>query len=149
MRLVRRQLDAAEEERLSGAGRVLVAFAGTLLVMFLVPLPIYGTFEALGWVELPQDGSPWRFMLSVLVIKVGVAVAFVLLFRLARPGLRGRSWPYAAIWWVMFAIIEAGQAIGPGYSAAEAVAGVLSEAIYFPLSAAWVARALREERRSV
>ncbi len=133
---------------MTGAGGAFVAFIGTLLAMFFVPLPIYGTFEVLGWVELPQDGSPWRFMLSVLVIKVGVAMAFVLLFRLARPGLRGRSWPYAAIWWVMFAIIEAGQAIGPGYSAAEAVAGVISEAIYFPLSAALVARALREKRRA-
>lgn len=134
---------------MSRAGRAFVAFLGTLAVMFLVPLPIYGTFEAVGLVELPEDGSPWQFMLSVLVIKIGVAVAFVLLFELARQSLDGRPWRYAAIWWVMFAIIETGQAIGPGYSAVEAAAGILSEAIYFPVSAALVARALRDGRESI
>jgi hypothetical protein len=34
---------------------------------------------------------------------------------------------------------EVGQAIGPGYSWKEAIAGVISEAIYVPLSA-YVAR---------
>ncbi len=129
-----------------GIGRVAVAAVATLTIMYVVPFPVYGAFEALEWVELPQDGSPARFLLSVLVIKVGVAVAFVLLFGLARSTLAGRWWLYAAIWWFMFAVVELGQAIGPGYSAAEAVAGIISEAIYFPLSSAAVARMLADRR---
>lgn len=126
-----------------GIGKALVAMAATLVIMYVVPFPIYGTFQALGLVELPEDGTPAQFLLSVLVIKIGVAVAYVLLFRLASPALAGRWWPYAAIWWLMFAFIEVGQALGPGYSAAEAIAGILSEAIYFPLSTWLIARILR------
>ena len=127
------------------AGRVTVAVLATLAIMYLVPFPFYGALQALGLVELPEDGSPAEFLLSVLVIKVGVALAFVLLFRLARPALGGSWWRYAAIWWGMFALIEMGQAIGPGYSAWEAVAGVLSEAVYFPLATTLVTKALRAE----
>ena len=54
--------------------------------------------------------------------------------------LAGRWWLYAAIWWLMYAIVEVGQAIGPGYTAGMAAGGVLAEAIYFPLSSFVVAR---------
>ena len=121
-------------------GRKVVAFVTTLAIMYVLPFPVYGMFSALGLVEMPEGGSPAQFMLSVLVIKMGVAYAFVVFFGLAAPALAGRWWRYAAIWWLMFAVIEAGQAIGPGYSAAEAVAGVISEAVYFPLSSLVVAR---------
>ena len=125
-------------------GRIAVAMLATLAIMYLVPLPVYAALEALGLVELPEGGSPAQFMLSVLVIKIGVAVAFVMLFRAARLDIGGSWWPYAAIWWVMFALIEVGQAIGPGYSAWEAVGGMVAEAIYFPLSCAAVARLLKD-----
>ena len=42
----------------------------------------------------------------------------------------------------MFAIVEIGQAIGPNYSKKEAVAGIISEFIYFPVSALIIARIL-------
>lgn len=52
-------------------------------------------------------------------------------------------WPlYAAIWWLMFVLTELGQAFGPGYSWTEAIAGIIAEAIYCPLSAFLVARLL-------
>ena len=124
-------------------GRIVVAMLATLAIQYLVPLPVYAGLEALGLVELPEGGSPARFMLSVLVIKIGVAFAFVLLFRLAGLDGGGSWWPYAGIWWAMFALIEAGQAIGPGYSAWEALGGIVAEAIYFPLSCMAVARLLR------
>ena len=127
----------------SHRGRIAVAMLATLVIMYLVPLPVYAALEALGLVELPEGGSPAQFMLSVLVIKIGVAFAFVLLFRLAGLHAGGSWWPYAAIWWLMFAVIEVGQAIGPGYSAWEAVGGIAAEAIYFPLSSMAVARLLR------
>ena len=126
----------------SHPSRIVVAMLATLAIQYLVPLPVYGGLQALGLVELPEGGSPAQFMLSVLVIKIGVAFAFVLLFRLAGLDGGGSWWRYAAIWWVMFAVIELGQAIGPGYSAWEAVGGIVAEAIYFPLSCAAVARLL-------
>jgi membrane associated rhomboid family serine protease len=75
-------------------------------------------------------------------MKLGVAVAFVLLFFLARDSWIVRWTTYAFVWWVMFALIEAGQAITPDYSWLAAVGGIISEAIYFPLSASVVARLL-------
>ncbi len=45
----------------------------------------------------------------------------------------------------MFALLEIGRALMPGYSVAFAVAGVISEAIYFPLSAVVVVRITRRE----
>ncbi|NNG15240.1 MAG: hypothetical protein HKM89_02085 [Gemmatimonadales bacterium] len=124
------------------AGRLIGAVAATLAIMFVVPFPFYAGAEALGLVELPQDGSPAQFVLSVLVMKIGVALGFVFLFILARPAFKQRWWLYAGIWWVMYAIVEVGQAIGPGYTGAEAVAGILAEAVYFPLSTVVVGRIL-------
>ena len=74
-------------------------------------------------------------MVSIFVSKVGTAIAFVLIFYFARDSLSGRWLLYAFIWGLMFVIGEVGQAIGPDYSWKEAVAGVISETIYFPLSA--------------
>ena len=127
-------------------GRLIAAVTATLAITFLVPLPFYAGFEALGLVELPQDGTPVQFMLSVLVMKIGVALGFVFLFVLARPMIKERWWVYASIWWVMYAIVEVGQAIGPGYTGAEAVAGILAEAVYFPLAAVVVSRILDRNR---
>jgi hypothetical protein len=42
---------------------------------------------------------------------------------------------YACLWWLMFVFDEIGQSIGPKYSVKEALAGVVSETIYLPLSA--------------
>jgi len=83
------------------------------------------------------------FLLSVLVSKVGTALAFVLIFYFARNSLSGHWFLYAFIWWLMFAIGEVGQAIGPNYSWEYAVAGVISETIYFPLSAYLVNRLIK------
>jgi hypothetical protein len=130
--------------------RILAAVALTLTIMFVVPLPIYGTLAAFTGLEIPTTGSPLQFMVSVVVIKTGVSVAFVLLFLLARPGWTTRWATYALVWWVMFALIETGQAITPDYSWLAAIGGIISEAVYFPLSAFVIARILepRRERSS-
>jgi hypothetical protein len=84
---------------------------------------------------MPEGVSPAMFLLSVLVSKIGTAIAFVLIFYFAR-NIFGNNWLlYAFIWWMMLAIGEVGQAIGPNYSWKEAIAGVISESIYFPISA--------------
>lgn len=105
-----------------------------LAIIFAVPFVIYAATSAVTGLETP-GGSPLVFLTGVLISKTGTALAFVLLFHVARDSLSGHWIQYAAIWWIMFAIGEVGQAIGPDYSWQEAVAGILSETIYFPLSA--------------
>lgn len=105
-----------------------------LAIIFAVPFVIYAATSAVTGLETP-GGSSLVFLTGVLISKTGTALAFVLLFHVARNSLSGHWIQYAAIWWIMFAIGEVGQAIGPDYSWQEAVAGILSETIYFPLSA--------------
>jgi hypothetical protein len=74
----------------------------------------------------------------VLVSKAGIAIVFVLIFYVARSALSEQWLLYAALWRLMFVFGEVGQAIGPDYSTQEAIAGIISETIYLPISA-WVA----------
>ena len=103
-------------------------------LLFIVPVFVYGAFSYFGMAEIP-GGSPASFLTGVLVSKIGTAIAFVLLFGLTRSET-GQNWLlYALIWWIMYVFGEIGQALGPDYPLSEAVAGIISEAIYFPLSA--------------
>ena len=111
-----------------------INFAGVLAIIFFVPFMIYAATSAFTGLETP-GGSPLVFLTGVLVSKSGTALAFVLLFHFARDSLSGHWVLYAAIWWMMFATGEVCQAIGPNYSWLEAIAGIISETIYFPLSA--------------
>lgn len=128
--------------------RILLAIGATLLITYVVAFLVYGGAAALTGLEPPQDGSPVQFLLSVLVVKLGLAVGFVLLFAVAREIWRDRWLLYAFIWWALFAVSEVGQAIGPQYSWLEAGAGVVAEAVYCPL-AAWVTARLLGARRGV
>ncbi len=123
--------------------RLSLAIILTLMIMYVVPFPFYAGAAALTGLQPPQGVSPATFMLSVLVIKVGAAVAFVLLYYLARDALAGRWLRYASVWWLFFVLAEVGQAIGPGYSWTEAIAGIMSETVYCPLAAWGVDRLLR------
>ena len=58
----------------------LLAMLATLTIMCLAPLPIYGGFSLVSEIEPPSPDSPGLFMLSVLVVKTGTAICFVLLF---------------------------------------------------------------------
>jgi hypothetical protein len=100
----------------------------------MVPVLVYGAASSLTGLPVP-GGSPIIFLAGVLVSKMGTAFAFVALFYMARNAFADRWLQYAFVWWLMFAFGEVGQAIGPDYSWAEALAGLISEAIYFPLSA--------------
>lgn len=106
-----------------------------LAIIYIVPFLIYGLATVVADLKPPAGVAPARFLLSVLVSKIGTAVAFVLLFYVARSALSGQWLLYAALWWLMFVIGEIGQAIGPNYTWKEALAGSLSETIYLPLSA--------------
>ncbi|UCH09209.1 MAG: hypothetical protein JSU61_08170 [Fidelibacterota bacterium] len=105
------------------------------VIIYFVPFAIYGSLSGLGWIEKPE-GSPARFLVGILVSKLATAVVFVLIFYLAREAFGDRWLLYAFLWWIMFAVGEVGQAIGPKYSWKEAFAGIISETIYCPL-AAW------------
>jgi hypothetical protein len=112
----------------------ILAFVSTLVIMYVVPLPVYGLMSAIGLVEMPDEGTPGQFMISVLVVKIGVALGFVWLLRIGSGVFAARPFLYGAIWWLMFAIVELGQAIGPNYSIGDALGGIIAEAVYFPLS---------------
>jgi len=106
-----------------------------LLVIYVVPFIVYGIFSAVSDLKPPEGASPRRFLLSVLVSKIGTALTFVGVFYAARTELDEQWLLYGALWWIMFVIGEIGQAIGPHYTRQEAVAGIISETVYCPLSA--------------
>ena len=106
-----------------------------LTVIYVVPLLVYGLGSVIAGLTTPEGSSPAKFLLSVLITKIGTAIAFVLLFYFARDSLSGQWLLYAFIWWLMFLVGEIGQTIGPNYSWKEAIAGMISETIYLPISA--------------
>jgi hypothetical protein len=123
--------------------RLFTSFLATLIIMYVVPFPFYAGAAAMTGLQPPEGATPAIFMLSVLIIKVGAAAAFVLIFYFARESLGGRWLSYAFAWWLFFVIAELGQAIGPGYSWTEAIAGILAETVYCPLAALAADRILR------
>lgn len=122
--------------------RMIITIAGVFLIMNVATFAVYGTLSAVIGLQPPSDGSAGRFFASVLLVKAGLAGGFVILYYLARETWSRRWLPYALVWWLSFAVIEVGQAIAPGYSWAEALGGILAEAIYFPLSALLCTRTL-------
>jgi len=114
--------------------KVFLSIILVLTIIYITPIIVYGILSSVGRLKMPE-GSPLMFLLSVLVSKIGTAIAFVLIFYFARNTF-GSNWLlYAFIWWLMYIIGEVGQAIGPNYSWKEAIAGIISETAYFPLSA--------------
>lgn len=112
-----------------------LAFLAVLAIIHLVPIIVYGAFQSTIGADMPKDISPLAFLTGVFVEKVGTAIAFRTIFYLARDSFASQWLLYAAIWWAMFAFGELGQLIGPNYSWNEALAGIISEAVYFPASA--------------
>jgi hypothetical protein len=120
--------------------RHILSIIATLVIIYIVPFILYAAGTVVWDLEPPDDVPAWQFLLSILVSKTGTAIAFVVIYHFAKEGL-GRKWLlYAFIWWVSFAIGELGQAIGPNYTWKEAMIGIISEAIYFPLAAAVIDR---------
>jgi hypothetical protein len=116
-------------------GKVVLSVILTLATIYVVPFLVYAVFSAVAGLKPPEGASPVQFLVSVLVTKVGVALGFVLIFYFARDSLSGRWLLYAFVFWLTSVIGEVGQAIGPNYSWKEAVAGIISETVYWPLSA--------------
>jgi hypothetical protein len=115
--------------------RVILTMLTVLAIIYVVPFLIYSLFTVLTELKPPASVSPIQFLLGILVSKTGTAFAFVLIFYFSRNSWSGHLVLYAFTWWVMFVVGEIGNAIGPGYTWTEALAGVISETIYLPLSA--------------
>jgi hypothetical protein len=114
---------------------VVFAITAVLAIIYSVPFIIYAGAGALRLVEIPAETSPQRFLLGVLITKLGTAVAFVLILQLGGSAF-SPGWPaYALIWFAMFAASEIGEAVSGRTRWAEALLGVLSEAIYAPAAA--------------
>lgn len=64
--------------------RLIVTVLLVLVVIYAVPFLVYGAASALGGLRPPRTASPTKFLLGVLLTKVGTAVAFVALFALTR-----------------------------------------------------------------
>ncbi len=114
---------------------VILSVFFVLTIIYIVPFLIYGLASVVAGLKSPEGASPARFLVSVLISKIGTAIAFVLIFHFARNSFSGQWILYAFLWWLMFVMGEIGQTIGPNYTWKEAVAGILSETIYLPLSA--------------
>ena len=112
--------------------KVLFSFVLVLAVIYIVPFLVYGLASVVTGLKPPEGVSPARFLISSLVSKVGTAIAFVLIFYIARSSLSGQWFLYAVIWWLMLIIGEIGQAIGPNYSWKEAIAGICQSFLILP-----------------
>lgn len=114
--------------------KIILVVILVLAVIYIIPFVVYGIFSAVAGLKTP-GGSPTKFLISVLISKIGTAIAFVSIFYFGINSFSGNWLLYAFVWWIMFIIGEIGQAVGPNYSWKEAIAGIISETIYFPLSA--------------
>lgn len=117
---------------------LVLGFFITLVIIFVVPVLVYGLFSA--FFKLKEPEKKLSFMLGVLMQKVGTSLGFVSLFILGKQYFADRWMLYSAIWFVMFALTEIGQVVMSDYSKKEAIAGIISEAIYFPLAGVIIAR---------
>lgn len=112
------------------------AIAAVLAIIYVVPFVFYAGASALGVLAVPESASPQAFLLGVFVTKLGTAVAFALLAYLAAAAWEGRWVQYAAVWFVMFAASEIGDAISRRATWPEALVGIVAEAVYAPAAAA-------------
>ncbi len=115
--------------------KIVIAILLVLLVIYILPILVYGIFSSIFGLKTPEGASPMVFLASVFVTKFGTALAFVLIFYIGRSYFSEYWLQYALCWLAMYVIGEIGQAIVPTYSWKEAVAGIISEIMYFPLSA--------------
>ena len=50
--------------RRGSLGLTSLAFLSTLVIMFVVPLPVYALMSAIGLVEMPDEGTPGRSLVG-------------------------------------------------------------------------------------
>jgi hypothetical protein len=112
---------------------ILLSFITTLIIIFVVPIIVYGIFSKI-WDFKPPE-KKLNFFISVLIQKVGTGIGFVWLYYLGIEVYIDNWFIYSLIWLLMYFVIELGQSMITNYTKKEALAGIISELIYFPLSA--------------
>lgn len=112
---------------------LLFSYFVTLIIIFVVPIVVYGIFVKFFGIKEPAKKA--KFFLGVLIEKIGTSIGFVTLFYLGKDLFINNWLAYGMVWLAMFALTEIGQIYMTGSSKKEAIAGVISEAIYFPLAA--------------
>lgn len=109
---------------------IFLSIIATFIIIFIVPVIVYGIFAKYNLVKEPEKKA--RFFASVVIQKIGTSIGFVLLLGLQNSD----NWLiYGVLWTLMFAIVEIGQSLSDIYTKNDAIAGILSELIYFPLAA--------------
>lgn len=111
---------------------IILSFIATLIIIFIVPIIVYGLFAKFSGLKEPEKKK--EFFIGVIIQKIGTSLGFVLLYYLGIGNFGGQWILYSMVWVLMFAITEIGQIFMPNYSKKEAAAGILSEIVYFPLS---------------
>lgn len=121
---------------------VLLAVAAVSAILFIVPVIFYGAASRYITLPSPEAAGVGRFLLGVLITKIGTAVAFVMLFHLTHNVWAERWLLFVALWFVMFAASEIGDMLSGRSTTAEALIGILSEMVYVPLATWTVLRLL-------
>jgi len=111
---------------------IVLSLISTLIIIFLIPIAIYGLFSKYLGIKEPEKKTD--FFIGVLIQKLGTSLGFVLLYYIGMDIFSGDWLIYSLIWFLMFAITEIGQTYMSNYSNKEAIAGLISELIYFPLA---------------
>jgi hypothetical protein len=112
--------------------QIILSVVVTLVIIFLVPVIVYGLFSKYLGVQEPENKR--SFFTGVFIQKLGTSMGFVLLYFLGSSQI-DRSWLiYSLVWFLMFVLSEVGQVHLSRYSKREMLAGILSELIYFPLA---------------
>lgn len=78
--------------------KLIIAILLVLLAMYVVPFVVYGGASILGGLRPPTTASPGRFLLGVMLTKLGTAVAFVSIFAVSRTTW-GPRWLLAVVPW--------------------------------------------------
>lgn len=104
-------------------------------IIFIVPFIVYGVASKVAGIEPPKQVSVQQFLASVLLEKLGVATTFALVFLMADRVAAPNWLYYGLLWWYMFALAEVAMAMRSQSSWKEAFVGIISELIYFSISA--------------
>lgn len=112
---------------------IALASVFVFVTIFIIPIFIYGLFASHLGLEEPEKKT--RFFIGVIIQKIATTFGFVALFVMAQGILNDQWLTYGLVWFAMFAVTEIGQTYLTDYSRKEAIAGIISEAVYFPLAA--------------
>lgn len=104
----------------------------TFLIIFIVPTLIYGVFSKFFGLKEPEKKV--KFFVGVTIQKLATVFGFIALFIMAKETFDDNWLAYGFTWFIMFAVTEIGQVYLSNYSKKEALAGIISEAMYFPLA---------------